>query len=197
MPDVRTASRDDAAPLGEVLARAFVDDPIWSWLVPDAARWDRHSTRFFTSDVRGRLRLGQVFTTIERQGAASWMPPDQWRPSLVDLAREMPGALPLFGSGLVRALRYLSRIERLHPTDRPHWYLAVLGTHPDHQGKGIGSALMQPVLQRCDDEGLPAFLESSKEANIAFYARHGFELRDPIETEGGPTLYPMWREPQG
>ena len=99
-------------------------------------------------------------------------------------------------AGLVGALRYLARMEKHHPRQPEHWYLAVLGTDPDHQGKGIGSALLQPVLERCDLEEVPAYLESSKEANIAFYARHGFELRDPIETEGGPTLYPMWREPR-
>jgi ribosomal protein S18 acetylase RimI-like enzyme len=72
----------------------------------------------------------------------------------------------------------------------------VLGTAPEHQGKGLGSAMMAPVLHRCDDEGLPAYLESSKESNIAFYRRHGFEVVGEVVVPDGPTLWPMWREPR-
>ena len=70
-------------------------------------------------------------------------------------------------------------IERAHPRD-PHYYLAVLGTDPDEQGRGIGSALIQPVLETCDRDEVPAYLESSKERNIDFYARHGFRVTDEL-----------------
>ena len=63
-------------------------------------------------------------------------------------------------------------VSPFHPR-KPHWYLAVLGTDPSAQRSGIGAALIAPTLRRCDDEGLPAFLESSKEANLPFYQRHG------------------------
>jgi GNAT superfamily N-acetyltransferase len=73
----------------------------------------------------------------------------------------------------------------------------MLGTAPAHQGKGVGSALMQPVLRICDEEGIPAYLESSKKANLAFYRRHGFVERDPLHVpDGGPPIWPMWREPR-
>ena len=71
-----------------------------------------------------------------------------------------------------RSWRRCRRIEKAHPKE-PHWYLGVLGTDPDHQGKGIGAALLAPVLERCDREGMPAYLESSKESNIPYYERFG------------------------
>jgi GNAT superfamily N-acetyltransferase len=83
----------------------------------------------------------------------------------------------------------------VHP-EEPHWYLAVLGTATDHQGKGVGSALMAPVLAKCDAEGIPAYLESSKESNIPFYRRHGFEVSGEVNVKNGPKLWPMWRDPQ-
>ena len=86
-------------------------------------------------------------------------------------------------------------MEKAHP-EEPHWYLAVLGTAPEHQGKGVGSALISPILQKCDAEGVPAYLESSKESNIPFYQRHGFEVTGEIKVKNGPTLWPMWRDPQ-
>ena len=73
----------------------------------------------------------------------------------------------------------------------------MLGTEPASQGKGIGSALMQPILDRCDSEGLPAYLESSKDTNIPFYSRHGFEVTGEIKIgKDGPMVWPMWRTPK-
>jgi len=72
----------------------------------------------------------------------------------------------------------------------------VLGTDPVEQGKGIGSALMRPVLERCDEEGIGAYLESSKHSNLAFYGRHGFDVTREIELTDGPTIWPMWRAPR-
>jgi GNAT superfamily N-acetyltransferase len=73
----------------------------------------------------------------------------------------------------------------------------MLAVDPPAQGKGVGSALMQPVLERSDTEGVPCFVESSKDRNVPFYARHGFEVTGEIRIPAGPTIWPMWREPRG
>jgi ribosomal protein S18 acetylase RimI-like enzyme len=87
-------------------------------------------------------------------------------------------------------------MEMLHPKRPPHWYLAVLGTDPAAQGQGLGSAALAPVLERCDADGVGAYLESSKESNIAFYARHGFRVTREIRLPRGPKLWAMWRDPR-
>ena len=71
----------------------------------------------------------------------------------------------------------------------------MLGTEPEQQGGGIGSALLDPVLRRCDSDGVAAYLESSKECNVDFYLRHGFTVTDCVDLPGGPPLWFMWREP--
>ena len=80
--------------------------------------------------------------------------------------------------------------------EAPHWHLPFLGVSPEHQGHGLGSALMRPILERCDRERIPAYLEASTPRNRALYLRHGFvvlnEMRLP---DGGPPLWRMWREP--
>jgi ribosomal protein S18 acetylase RimI-like enzyme len=86
--------------------------------------------------------------------------------------------------------------QRLHPEDPPHWYLAILGTDPSAQGRGLGSAMMGPILEGCDREGLGAYLESSKERNVDFYARHGFRVTGERRLPRGPRLWPMWRDPR-
>ncbi|MCB1038392.1 MAG: GNAT family N-acetyltransferase, partial [Acidimicrobiales bacterium] len=88
-------------------------------------------------------------------------------------------------------------IEKAHPKEPPHWYLALIGTDPAHQGEGVGGALIGAITQRCDAEGLGAYLESSKEQNVPYYARHGFDVVAEIRMEDGPTMWRMWRDPKG
>jgi len=166
------------------------------WLFPAEPSRSRRCARLFRIMLAAHyLPSRTVWTTQDIEGAALWSPPGHWNFTNAELARNALGMLASLGRHTGRALRLLSTMDKAHPAE-PHWYLGVLGTSPAHQGKGIGSALLQPVLDRCDAEGMPAYLESSKESNIAFYARHGFELRGEITLPGGPTIWPMWRDPR-
>jgi GNAT superfamily N-acetyltransferase len=89
----------------------------------------------------------------------------------------------------------LTRVERLHPTDR-HLYLAVLGVDPPRQGTGLGSALLAPGLELCDRDGLPAYLETGNERNLAFYSRAGFQVTERLTLPVGPPVWLMRREPR-
>jgi GNAT superfamily N-acetyltransferase len=122
------------------------------------------------------------------------MAPGQWKIGGLELLGQLPMLFQI-GADTPRALSLLTQVEKLHP-EEPHWYLGVLGTAPEHQGKGVGSALMAPVLAKCDAEGIPAYLESSKESNIPFYERHAFKVTREINVKNGPTVWPMWRDPQ-
>ena len=88
----------------------------------------------------------------------------------------------------------LTMIERHHP-DGEHLYLSVLGVDPARQGAGVGSALLAPGLELCDRDGLAAYLETGKERNIAFYARHGFKVTEQLRLPAGPPVWLMRRDP--
>jgi ribosomal protein S18 acetylase RimI-like enzyme len=192
-PAIRKADRADVSALASALARAFDDDPVMAWLFPDPAGRKRTLPRFFSAHLtKIVLPHGEVYTTGDVAGGALWEPPGKWRLGMRGQLRMLPNFIRLFGRRLGVASRGLNLVEALHPQE-PHWYLAVLGTDPARQGHGIGSALMIPVLEHCDREGMPAYLESSKESNIAFYSRHGFKVTGEIRLPGGPLVWPMWR----
>lgn len=191
--DVRKATESDVGPLSKTLARAFEDDPVMTFLYPGLHRMERFFGGF---ELKLHLPNGGVYATDDHSGAAIWAPPGKWRTSFRDVIGVTPGLLRVTGTRLVRALRTMTAVEGKHPKEPLHWYLAVLGTEPSMQGKGVGSALLQPVLERCDTEGTPAYLESSKESNIPFYRRHGFEVTEEIQLPNGPKVWGMWRDPQ-
>jgi GNAT superfamily N-acetyltransferase len=69
-----------------------------------------------------------------------------------------------------------------------------LGVEPSEQGRGVGARLLQPVLVRLDREERGAYLETSKERNIAWYGRQGFDLTRTLEVRtGAPPIWTMWR----
>ena len=109
------------------------------------------------------------------------------------LADSLPALLAL-GGGVVRMGRMGNVIGPRHPNE-PHWYLAALGTDPARHGQGVGSALLAPILARCDAEGVPAYLETQNEANVAFYGKRGFQVREEVDVAGMPKLWLLWREP--
>ena len=190
---VRPARREDFAPLARTLARAFFDDPVTAWFYPNDARRMSHAQRFFAIRLRQLADQQLIFTAVDHSGAALWARPGRWREDLRQSLMLMP-MLPVLLPRIMRSTRAVREIELRHPAE-PHYYLSVIGTDPGRQGEGIGSALLAPVLDRCDTQQIAAYLESSKQSNLAFYARHGFELRERIELPEGPPLWLMWREP--
>lgn len=191
------AGEGDIEALGDVLQAAFWDDPVMTWMLPHEESRSRRMAGLFRVLLKAHyMSMHTVWTTADQAGGALWAPPGHWKIPNWELVKASPGLAVSLGVRSIPALRFLEDIDREHPKE-PHWYLGVLGTGPAHQGKGIGSALMRPVLERCDTEGVPAYLESSKESNIPFYARHGFVVTGEVSAPGGPTLWPMWRDPQG
>ena len=190
---VRHAGRGDLRAVSLVLARAFRDDPVHRWMLPGEFDWALASDAFFAMVMRDMLRHESVFTTEGCFGASFWIPPYP-QPALL---RERLAMAARWYGVLGRRSRevgeQLARIERAHPPD-PHWYLAVLGTDPRHQGRGVGSALLTPILARCDADRVPAYLESSKRSNVPFYERHGFRVQGELAIRGGPVIWRMQRE---
>lgn len=196
MVEAREANGADIGPLAEALARAFHDDPAMIWMFGERSRPRRRRLRrYFRHEARRHRHHGRVLTGEGHAGAAFWDPPEGWRSSWTSLLRSLPVMVPALGPRLPRAARGLELMERAHPRE-PHWYLAVVGTDPAHQGKGVGRALIEPVLAGCDAEGLGAYLESSKERNVPYYERFGFTVTGQIDLPEGPPLWLMWRSPR-
>jgi ribosomal protein S18 acetylase RimI-like enzyme len=189
---VRSAHAGDLRAVSLALARAFRDDPVHRWILPGEFDWAIASDAFFAMVMRDMLRHDAVFTTEGCFGAALWIPPYPQPASLRERLAMAVRWYAAIGRRSSEVGAQLSRIERAHPRE-PHWYLAVLGADPRHQGRGVGSALLAPILARCDADRVPAYLESSKHSNVPFYERHGFRVLDELAIEGGPVIWRMLR----
>jgi len=193
---VRKIEKADIPAVAAALARSFHDDPVMTFVLPEKEQRDRMRRLFELDLTHMMVPLGESYTTEgEVMGAAMWAPPGKWKQPWTTLLRTAPLFLRVVGSRVRPAMRFMSLVERSHPKE-PHYYLGTLGTDPHFQRSGVGSALLQPVLERCDAEGVPAYLESSKDVNVPYYRRHGFEVTRELTVPGGPTLWLMWRDPK-
>ena len=192
---VRRARGEEIDAMAHTLARAFDDDPLTTWLFPNDATRARRLPVFFRSLLRASMPFGEVLTTDGTRSVAIWNPPGTFPLSRGADARVGFTTARLVGPRIVSKAKGLLFFATHHPRER-HWYLQMLGTDPQWQGRGAGSAVLAPVLARCDRDGERVYLESSKEANIAFYERHGFEVTADIQVPGGPMVWAMWRDPR-
>jgi ribosomal protein S18 acetylase RimI-like enzyme len=197
-PNIRKVSEADIPALAKLLARAFDADPFSRWVHPDDQQREEAFVRGFETELSHiLLPLGACYTDTELRGAALWAPPGQWQLSPMQQIKLLPPFIRAFGLlRLPTVFMGYSHLDKHHPEDPPHWYLSVLGVDPEHHGKGLGAALIKPVLDQCDRDGTPAYLESANERNLSFYKRNGFEVREETEIPRGPRVWCMWRDPQ-
>jgi GNAT superfamily N-acetyltransferase len=195
---VRKATLADAPRLAQALASAFQDDPVIAWSFPDEQRRRRVLPAFMEFRLRNlAFPHDEVWMTGDGAAAAVWLPPPgRWQLSRLQRVRLLPPLVRFLGRRTASVLAGLERMEERHPQDPPHWYLFILGTEQAAQGQGLASALLAQVLVRVDADGMPVYLESSSERNLALYGRHGFEITSEVAIPGGPRIWPMWREPR-
>lgn len=178
---IRRGGAADAARVIDALDRALGDDPFVRWLArpgPDHARARRSYLKLMVERIavpRGEMWVSEE--DGETIGAALWAPPHTFELSAGETLRLLPLMLDVVGfSRMTRVTRALDHIDAARPPE-PRWLLTLVGTTPEHRGRGVGTALLDPALAICDAEGLPAVLETANPGNLAFYERLGFRER--------------------
>ncbi len=192
----RSARPDELRQVAEVLRRGFERDPFVSWVTQSKPR----SLRRYVDLVLHRLVVphGVVHVTEGVQSAALWVRPGGWDLTAFQQLRLVPQV-----AGVVswRRLGMMGRASELIERDRPSqcWYLALVATHPDARGQGLGRTVLQPGIERAERDGVPAVLETSNEANVGWYERLGFEVTRKLELNaietGAPDVWTLRKDP--
>ena len=193
---IRTADEGDRELVVRLLDAAFQDDPVSGWVFPgDEYRRTTHHRLMaaFTAIV---LEEGRIDVTEDGSACALWLsvPAEEHGGEDDGFAQLREAVDP--GNERIELIGRLT--AEAHPAGRAHEYLWMIGVTPERQGEGLGTKLVRHVLDRCDREGLPAYLEASNARSRALYERLGFDLADrPLDLPDGPQMWPMWRDPRG
>jgi ribosomal protein S18 acetylase RimI-like enzyme len=187
---VKTTTQVDESRVIGAVVLAFAADPMARWVWPESQQYLSAMPGFVRAFGGGAFGNSSAYFVDGYAGAALWLPPGVHADE-----DEMGG---IIGSTVASAIQgeldaVLQQMASFHP-EEPHWYLPLIGVDPAHQGGGHGTALMRHALERCDREGLPAYLESTNPRNISLYKRHGFVEMGTIQAGSSPTLIPMLRK---
>jgi GNAT superfamily N-acetyltransferase len=195
--DVRNAAPGERSAVANTLSRAFQDDPVFRWIVPDDEARQSANDAFFALVVDAFWPHGEVHIAERGAGSALWLPPG------VELVPESEG--DAFGERVVatvgdeadagRMASMLTLLDEHHPHE-PAWFLNFLGVRPVFQGCGLGSAMLAAVLDRADRNGEAAYLDATSPDSRRLYERHGFEVIRVLQVDDSPPLWSMWRDPQ-
>ncbi len=196
VPQVRVATTSEIPTLATILARAFDRDPLVDWWARKDGRRGAVIEEMFAHALKRNVPLGSVYVTEDGTGVALWEAPNVPAPGL----RGMLDAWRLFARvagwrHFPAVWRSLRMLDAHHP-HTPHYYLLAIGVLPGQQGRGIGTALMRPVLERCNREGVPGYLVCTTSRNIPLYERNGFHVTETLQMpKDGPLQWLMWRDP--
>jgi len=195
---VRKISAADIPFLAEKLAASFASQPLSKWALGAGERALARGERILRLNFQNALPFNLGYTTAELDGAALWHPPGV-RQSLWQAITWIIRLAGITGVSrrLIPQLSLFIKYEKTFPRN-PHYYLSLLAVAPERQGKGIGSALLKPVLDRCDEEGMCAYTATDTMPNVRFYEKKGFRIKDTISMPGsGVTIRTMLRHPGG
>jgi ribosomal protein S18 acetylase RimI-like enzyme len=192
---VSRAKATEVSTINRVLARAFQEDPIFRWIVPDGRARQRVLPEVFGAFAEVYVDHGETYVADGETGAALWVPPG------VEPFTEEQGEsfaqrmVELLGPQAERGFELNQLLEEHHPQD-PCWYLQFAGVIPEQQRRGLGSRLLSTVLDRADADGSAAYLEATSPDNRRLYERHGFDTVGELRPTQGPPLWSMWRDPR-
>lgn len=185
---ISAAKADEARAIATV-ALAFASDPMMRWSFPDPEKYMAVVPDFLRAFGGNAITHGTADVAGDFAAVALWLPPGI-EPDGEAMGRIIEAHMP--PENMEDGGAIVEQMNKFHPHE-PHWYLPLIGTDPAHQGKGYGADLMAHAIWRCDESGLPAYLESSNLANVPFYERFGFKVMGKIQHGSSPQLTPMLR----
>ncbi|WP_406136694.1 GNAT family N-acetyltransferase [Streptomyces sp. NBC_01089] len=193
---IRQAGEADREVLVRLLDESFMQDPVSTWVFPDEAHRRNVHGKFLGVFIDVALAEGRVDLTEDHTAMALWLDIPAGVPEGED---DTPALMRETADPENERAELVGRLMgEVHPHDRAHAYLLMIGVKPERQGEGLGTELMAPVLERCDREGIPAYLEASSARSRGLYERLGFVfMGTAVQLPDGPRMWPMWREPRG
>lgn len=188
---ILTATAADAERCVAVLTLAFASDPPCRWAWPDPQQYLEAFPRFARAFGGGAIERRTAHYYADFAGVAFWLAPGA-APDEASLVKVIQDTVTTARRDAMFSM--FEQMDAFHPREA-HWHLPLIGVDSAHQGKGIGTLLLRHVLDECDRQKLPAYLEATSPQNVPLYERHGFAALGRIVVADSPPIVPMLRKP--
>jgi GNAT superfamily N-acetyltransferase len=185
----------------EVISRAFHEDPLYAYIIPDESERKRYFPYIFRAYIWYCLHFGEVYASSPNlEGIALWLP-SEFAYITPERSKECGDEVFFYMLGK----KYLERLSvTAHPNEmheelikEPHTYLMVIAVDPEFQRKGYGKTLLLPMMKKLDENNQKCYLDTNKESNVWYYQNFGFEVLKEFKIKNtGITNWSMLRIPK-
>ena len=197
--NLRLLKKGEEDQLGKTMSAAFFDDPLMKYMVPDDSKRLDKGNWFMSKAIGYCTKWGEVYTDDNFTGGSAWLTPGNTKMSTMRVLRaglwQMPFRIGLGGFSRFNKLDSTASAVHKKHVQGDHWYLLVLGTHPDQQGTGIGTAAIDAGVAKADEAGLLAYLETGTESNVEYYTKRDFKIAEEFLIDGHLKAWAMVRQP--
>ncbi len=177
---IKKLSKKDINIGREILGKAFFDDPVFIYVIPDNKGREKKMKYIFKMMISLGVRYGETYATSNLEGIVIWLPFKKYKQKIIRFIR--CGAISLIFRLGIKTLKKFLIIDELNKkahlqyAPNEHWYIVNIGIDPKYQGKGFGSMLMRHMIEKIDNQRLPIYLETLTEININFYKKFRFKV---------------------
>jgi len=195
----RLLTLSDLDAMSQVLAQSFAEDPLVSFILPNAKTRVQTIAKFFRAMGRLNIRNQQAFGISDPlEGVAVWVSPNKpdTSASPKDLLTFIPLLFSAYPFGARKARAVFRQIEAHHKkyASEPHFYLDNLGVLASARGKGLSSKLIRPFLEMADSQKVSAYTDTVTKSNVPLYEHFGFQCVEASLIAGtGITVYALLR----
>ena len=181
------AKADDRALVVKLLAPSFEDNPSVNYIIRQDNKRTKRIEALMTYSFNVCFLFGDVWIADDRKSCALVLYPDQKKTTLKAIWLDIKLICQAIGlSGIAKTLNREAQIKKKQ-LQIPMMYLWFIGVSPLYQHRGMGSKLLQQVIDEAERMHRPVFLETSVLKNIAWYERFGFKVYDSLQLDY--TLY--------
>ncbi len=176
----------------DILARSFDDNKSVNYIVKQDKKRAVRMRKLMEYSFDICYLFGDVFLSEDKKGCALIVMPDKKKSTLKSIFLDIKLVASVIGlTNVIKAMSRESRINKLHPKEH-FYYLWFIGVDPAEQSKGIGTALLNGIINEAKKENRPIYLETSTLKNIPWYEKFGFKIYNKLDF--GYELFCMKKE---
>jgi GNAT superfamily N-acetyltransferase len=170
---MRLATLDDVDRINHILLVSFKNDPHVNWLLEES-RSQLKLNILIQYVVDQTLRRGEIYLSDSNDAVALWDFEQDEKMSLHSIYRNLAFLMQIGIKPVMRILKSEGIVHKNFNRFPRFCHQYMIGVLPEAQGKGLASALMNPIIQRMKELSIPIFLETANLRNVEIYKKKGF-----------------------
>ncbi len=165
----------------DILTKSFDTNQSVNYIVKQDQKRVQRVTALMDYSFEVCFAFGDVFLSDDKKACALITYPDKKKTTLKSILLDVK--LILSAVGLKNIKKILARealINKIQPKELKY-YLWFIGVDPEYQNKGIGSLLLNEIIEDSEDKKRPIYLETSTLKNLPWYQKFGFQIYHELD----------------